>query len=316
MFGYIYPEKQELKIKEYSIYKSYYCSICNSLGKRFGITKRFMLNYDITFLSILLSSYTKTQEIESFRCFLNPFKHMPEVKNNDIIDYAADIGVLLGFYKLKDNWDDDKSIKSLFEYLYLKRTYKKASQKIPLQNKIIVERLRELQWLEKEKCGSIDQISDVMGRMVRDIMIYSPIKIESSERKALSWMCYNLGKWIYVIDAFDDIEDDYKNNSYNIFLKQYKPENESIVDFKNEIRDNVRFYLTQILSQIGQALELSNIMKNRNLIENIIYLGMNRCTENVITGRSLNRNERSVQGTGSQRRSLRRGNKESIQRIG
>ena len=55
MFGLVVPEKPEMKVKEYEQFNAIYCGICKSIARRLGTLPRFVLNYDLTFLAVLLS---------------------------------------------------------------------------------------------------------------------------------------------------------------------------------------------------------------------------------------------------------------------
>ena len=120
--------------------------------------------------------------------------------------------------------------------------------------------------------------------------------------RILGWIGYNLGKWIYIIDAFDDMERDIKSGSYNPLLRQYKYENQDIKDFKASIAEEVKVGLLQALSQATGSLELLKL-DNKGIISNIAYEGLYGKTErvlNCIAGekRSCVRDEESIRGIG------------------
>ena len=110
MFGYIYVNEQELKLREYTAYRSFYCGLCRNLYQRYGRTAQMMLNYDLTFLAILLTGlYESETKVEERRCILHPLNRHKSAEN-DAISYAADMCVLLSYHKLKDDWTDEHSI--------------------------------------------------------------------------------------------------------------------------------------------------------------------------------------------------------------
>ena len=105
------PEKSELKVKEYEMFKAFYCGICKSIGKRIGNVPRITLNYDSTFLALLLVSLsTNDVKMTQKRCMLHPAKKKNIVIKNQIIDYAADMNIILSYHNLKDDEIDNKSI--------------------------------------------------------------------------------------------------------------------------------------------------------------------------------------------------------------
>jgi len=104
MFGYILPEKPELKIKEYEIFRAYYCGVCKSIGDRFGQITRISLNYDSAFLALLLDSISRENvKIRKEKCFIHPLKKLFVARDSEVIDYASDINIILAYHNLKDN---------------------------------------------------------------------------------------------------------------------------------------------------------------------------------------------------------------------
>ena len=222
MFGYIFPEKPELKIKEYELFRAYYCGICKSIANRYGQIPRLTLNYDSTFLAILLSSISEVEnDLKMERCIVHPSRKRGVIKNSDIIDYASDINIILAYYKLKDDWRDEKSIKSGAAALFLESAFKKIKRKYAEKCEIISHRLRELEKLEKECCNSMDRAAEPFARLMEEIMYYPETCKDEKQSDILKWMGYNIGRWIYIIDAYNDLEDDIRKKTYNPFIYQF-----------------------------------------------------------------------------------------------
>lgn len=276
MFGYVVPLKDEMKIREFEIFRSYYCSLCNEIGKKSYVSK-VTLTYDMTFLSILLSSiHLETDNTYKKFC---PYKlnKVNIVNSNRYTEYAADMNIILSNRKLIDNYKDDKSYLSLFlsKIIHTNKLTVDAKDKI----KSIDEYLVNTYKLEKNKTNSLDEISHDFAKiceMIFDIYGDSP---------PLRVLGYNIGKWIYILDAFDDIEKDIKKKNYNPLLYRFDyKEGEDIKEFKDRIKNNIEFTLIRCLSEASNAYELINLKKNREIINNIIYLGLDRQTNKVLKG--------------------------------
>jgi len=296
MFGYILPDKPEMKIKEYELFRAYYCGVCKSIGKRHGQLKRFLLNYDTTFLAVLLSAFSDEKpEIRKEYCIAHHIRKRHVIKNNKIIDYASDMNILLAYYNFEDKKIDDKSFLSGCAMAALKNSYKKVKNKYPEKNDIIQRRLNELRKLEKEKCASMDIAAEPFARLMEEIAAYEPLCEDSNNEKILRWIGYNLGKWIYLIDAFNDIGKDIASSSYNPLIFQFDyEEGDDPEEFKNRIRERVEFNLVYTLNQISKAYELINRKENFGILENIIYLGLLKKTENIIGAGSCKKLEESI----------------------
>jgi hypothetical protein len=295
VFGYILPEKSELKIREYELFRAYYCGVCKSIGKRYGTIHRAFLNYDSTFLALLLSSLSeKKLNIITERCMVHPLKKSRVIVKNDIIDYASDINIILAYYNLKDNWSDERSILSWMGNLFLSRGFKKTRKKYEYKCAIIENELGKLANLEKQKCASMDQASEPFAKLMEEVLSYEPLCGDKKRNEILRWIGYNLGKWIYILDAYDDIEDNAKHKTFNVLFYQFNYSGGDIRDFKSKIVERVRFSLEYSLSQISKAYELLETTRHASIVENIIYMGMLRKTEQILEIGSCKRVEESI----------------------
>lgn len=285
MFGYVMPLKEELKIKEYDIFRSYYCSLCCDIGKKSYISK-MTLTYDMTFLAILLSSIFKDTE-EAYKAFC-PFKmkKVLKINTNEYIDYAADMNIILSNRKLIDNYLDDKN----YFYLILSKIIntRKLSELAKHKINSIDNELSNIAQLEKDKCSNIDEIGNCFGRLTAEIFTVD----EGSIGKILNVLGFNIGKWIYTIDAFDDLIDDINKKRYNPFIYAFSYNEKQTIDFKKSISENVEFTLIRCLDEISKAFELLEIKKNKSIIDNVIYLGIYDRTSKAIRGGC--NNEKSI----------------------
>ena len=138
MFGYITPLYNELKLGDYYYFKSYYCGLCNTIKENFGNIPRLTLNYDLTFIGFLLDGLFSNQIfIKQVRCIKHANKKILILTDTTALDYCANLSILLFDYKLKDNIEDDKSLKSKFFKLILSPSTKKSIVKLnSIANKI------------------------------------------------------------------------------------------------------------------------------------------------------------------------------------
>lgn len=279
MFGYVTIDKMELKFKEYYSYKGYYCGLCMSLKNKYNNLSRLTLNYDMTFLILLLSSlYEVENKNYNSRCIVHPSKKQLIIQN-EITEYAASINIILSYYNLHDNWNDERDIKSLLITQLLKRQYNKASSQLITKSEKIRERLENISLLEKQNTKSIDEVSNEFGHIVEEIILYKEDIWEQNLRK----VGFFLGKYIYLLDAYEDMERDKKNNSYN--------------PFNNLQLDDIDKYAKEILmlnlSFLSEEIEKLPLVQDKGIIDNIIYSGMISKIK-MITGKKEKLNERSI----------------------
>jgi len=276
VFGYVNIYKDELKVKDYNIYRSYYCGLCKKLGEEFSIRARLSLNYDFAFLALVLSSLSDgKEEIKYENCFIHPLTKRPVLKSDDYLTYSAYMSIIVTYFKLKDDVSDNKNIKSFFAYLFFKGYFKKAKKKYPKKCEIIKTILEELNIKEKENCADIDEVSDCFGRLLSEVFL------KDGEDRALKEFSYQLGRFIYIIDALDDIEKDIKSKNYNPFIKKYSYNNEDAKEFKKRVCSEYDLIVTLTLESIASAFELIDFKKNKTILQNIVYLGLRKAKDKV-----------------------------------
>lgn len=269
MFGYVNVYADELKVRHYKDFKAYYCGLCRAVGKRCSQIARLGLSYDMTFLAIVLSSLSNDKtEYKTGPCIAHPITKRTSVISDRDVDYAADASVILFYLKLSDDWHDDKSLIALASMALFCRAYKKACKRLPELAEKIKKHLSDLSKLEKEGCGDIDICADCFAKITEEL--FSPDFTESNKRQA-AWLGYNIGRWIYVIDALSDMEKDFKKKKFNPYLSGFSG------DIKKHIThtaENAAAPLTFTLENASSAFELMKIYKNKEIIENILYISL------------------------------------------
>ena len=279
MFGYVTPLKPELRIREYEMFRSYYCGICMDIKKNFGNIPRLALNYDMTFLGLLLDAlHSEEGKFEVKKCMAHPFKRKPMLINSKALDYAAAMNVALVYYKLLDDVHDDKSIKSKISASFLSLYKKNFNRNVAEVNAIIEENLRSLAILEEGlKFSSIDEIAHPFSMIVGKILELYPESFEGDcveIRNDLFQLGYSLGKWIYLIDALDDLKEDMEKNKFNPINYLYNNEKKDYITFVNEIKPRIEFTIFNCGYTCKEALDNLPIKRNKEILENIISLGM------------------------------------------
>ena len=289
------PYKSEMKIKDYNMFRGYYCGLCKTLGKNYNQLVRMGLNYDLSFLAITLSSLEEDRDTVKFEsCISTPLKKKMIVDTNRSLEYTSNISIILIYFKLLDDWKDEKSIKSLLANIPFSISIRKAKKHCNSKYVDISRKINELSKLENDNCEIVDEVADKFGRLMESIAIPDFIEDEST-RRILKSLGYNLGRWIYILDAFDDIESDIKSGSYNPILLQYQyKEGENINLFLERIKDSMEFSFIFTLENISKSFELLNIKHNRAILENIIYMGMRSRMDNIFNKKGGKEFEKSI----------------------
>ncbi|MGL4798689.1 MAG: DUF5685 family protein [Cellulosilyticaceae bacterium] len=279
MFGYVKPLKDELKVYQLTVFKSYYCGLCQHIKKDFGELPRFVLNYDLTALALLLDglSDSKTYMRDSI-CITSPVKKKPMIVANEALSYAACMNVSLVYYKLLDDVLDDGDLKSKVLAESLKPYTKKFPPQVLPINRVIHKELQALHKLESEKTFfSLDEIShpfaEIVGRIVKDYP-YALKNDTPALRESLYQFGYALGKWIYMIDALDDLEKDMKEGNFNPINVLYNQDDLPYDELLARVGEQVSFTLLNCGYRCMANLRKLPLVRNRAILHNIVSLGM------------------------------------------
>lgn len=274
VFGYIKPVKPELKVRELEFYRGIYCGLCRSMGKHTGGISRLTLSYDFAFLAavrMVLSNIKPT--FSSCRCMAHPFRKKAMCDDNEALAYCAAAAAVLTECKIRDDINDEKGMKRFaarFAHIFAKRMRLKAGEGAPAE--AIEKALKNLSELEKNSCESLDETADQFGQLLAAVVAHG---LEGDKARIASAIGHSVGRYIYVLDAADDLEEDKKTGSYNpLKYGEIKPAELSIA---------VRLELTKLENAIN-LLDFSGKRDLEGIIKNIIYLGMPSEADRVFAG--------------------------------
>jgi len=261
LFGYVRIRKPELKIKDYDVYHGFYCGLCSELKKRYGFLGQAALTYDMTFLILLLSSvYDIPPEKSMERCIVHPGrKHLR--LSNEVTEYAAHLTMILTYYHFLDDTEDDASKKAWFGMKVYHGKQKRAAKKQAPLEQHIRERLSELSVLEKSGAADAGSLADCFGRLMAGIFDYR----QDCFSKYLKELGYHLGRFIYIMDAYDDLEEDARNNRFNPFAGQ-----RGHPDFEKTAGD----MLLNEMAAAGEAFQKLPCLEYVDILGNILYAGV------------------------------------------
>lgn len=278
MFGYVIPLRGELKVRELDAYQGIYCGLCHTLGRRYGFFPRLFLNYDFAFLAMVLAHPGEERRLERRRCVACPLRGKKVCPPSPGLDIAADESVILTYWKLRDNVADHRFWRGLparFLSWMLRPAYRKAALRRPDFDRKTADCLEELHVLENTRSPSLDRTADTFARI---LSAAAPDTGEEPQNRTLEQMLYHVGRWIYLVDAWDDLQEDRRSGSYNPLLLRFPdgPENH---------REEVRLTLRHSLNLAVSACNLTNPGPWDSIIMNILCLGLPAVEEAVFAGR-------------------------------
>ena len=280
MFGYVRPPLQDLPQEETERFRRMYCGLCHTLGRRYGTAARFILNYDFTYLAILLSEAQEPPAHEK-RCIRHPVHPRTFLEENEAMALAADESVILAYWQLRDgvadhDWLHGLKYRSLSAVL--EPAYRKAAQLRPDFDRTVCRQLKILSQLEAENCGSIDRSADAFAQLLAGAAgeVGDPIR-----RRVLEQLLYHLGRWVYLVDAADDLKKDAQSGDYNPVALRYELKDGA---WTPESRSEFAATLDHSIHMMATAFELWNFGVWTPLLETTLYTGLFRVGKAVLDG--------------------------------
>ena len=270
MFGYVRPRRDLLAKDAFAAYHAAYCGLCHALGKHYGFRARFLVNYDMTFLALLRASARESCPVKHCWCPARVFgrKACSIDGQNDAVTAACT--VILCYEKLSDNVRDESVLRALPYRLLcwlFRRAYRKASRRLPDFAALCVRQLSALHELEQQASPSIDATADAFARIVSACVgdLQDP-----ALRRPMEQILYHTGRFLYLADALDDLQEDCRKDAYNPLRYRFSPSSGALsaadLDYLTQLTDSS-------VNLAGAALELLPLASNRQLLENMIFLG-------------------------------------------
>ncbi len=269
MFGYIRPESNEMKIREYELYKSVYCGLCKHLGRDYGLISRLTLSYDCTVLAMLSMSLEGGSPcVKEGRCVVDPLKKCMFCDHQgNSFRLAGAVSVIMTYYKLEDTVEDSGFFGRLgagTAKIFFKRSHKKAAKLFPDIETSVREMMERQREAEKANSG-IDLSAEPTAKMLSSLC--SSLSYDDSTKKILESFGYYLGRWIYLMDAADDLEKDIRKGNYNPFREKLQEDIHSTMLYCNDV-------LNMTVSQLILAYDLLDVGDYKDILDNIVYNGL------------------------------------------
>lgn len=288
MFGYVIPAADALSPADKETFQAAYCGLCHTLGRRYGPAGRMILNYDFTFLAMLLEK-EPWQSCQS-RCVAHPFRRRTCRCGSGAMDTAADMSIVLAWWQLQDGIADHgffAGLKYRAAALFLRRAYRRAQKRQPTFDAATRAHLRELAALEAERCPSLDRPADTFARLLQSA---AAAEEDPIRRRVLEQLLYHLGRWIYLIDAADDLAKDTAAGSYNPLSLRYGLTG-GVLDEGS--RGALARTLDASVRAMAAAFELADFGSYQGVVRNVVYMGLYQVAGGVLSGSFHNKKQKN-----------------------
>lgn len=263
MFGYININQKILTEENKNAYQAYYCGLCRRLKTNCGTKGQMLLDYDMTFMIVLLTGlYELTNEESEITCALHPTKRRT-VWINEATDYAADMNLILAYHNLIDDWKDDKAYSKKALAKMLDKDYERVKARYPRQVAAIEEYMRKTEEVERRGETNLDAVAGLTGEMVGEVFCWH----EDEWAEELRTLGFYMGKFIYIMDAYEDYDSDVRKKKYN-------PLKYTLKESKEDMDTFVRLVLTSMMSECAKSFERLPILLHADILRNVLYSGV------------------------------------------
>lgn len=261
MFGYVIVNKDELKIKDWNRYHAYYCGLCHALKKVAGTKARATVSYDMTFLAMLLDDlYDCPKEEGESRCPVHPVKTHHFIQSEASV-YAAKMNLLLCYDNLRDDWKDEQNVAAAGAAAVLKKARMKIAKEFPRQAGAVEQYMEKLYACEQKREANLDVAAGLTGEMLAELFCWK----EDEWQQDLRTLGFYLGKFIYLMDAYEDMEKDSKRGTYNPFLLDHGEKKNA------ELAEHC---LNMMAASAAEGFERLPLVENVEILRNILYAGI------------------------------------------
>lgn len=263
MFGYVVINEPELKIKDYREYRGVYCGLCQTLRRKYGPFGQLCLNNDMTFMAMLHMSLYEDEEMgkeRMYRCLLHPM-HKLKIYENPCLDYAADMTMVLSYYLFRDHWMDDRKPQALVQMHLIQGKVRKLTRRYPRQYRAVKNYVFRLEAAERSGEKDLDVLAGLTGTMLGEIMNWK----EDIWSEMLTEIGFYLGKFIYLMDAYEDLDRDVKKHRFNP-LAAYR----SRPDFEKRMFS----VLDLMMADCARSFEKLPLSLDVEILRNILYAGV------------------------------------------
>ena len=278
MFGYVRPLLNQLSEEDSARYKSAYCGLCHVMGRRHGLLARFSLNYDFAFLAVLLYGGEGDTLTCSLRCPFHPIRKPKQCLCGDSLELATDESVILTWHKLNDDVEDKSffaSFPARILRLLFRKAYRRAGNAQPEFDRKVKAQLSKLKELEDCRSHNLDRTADMFAVLLAAAAGFCS---DDARRRAMEQLLYHLGRWIYLVDAWDDLDEDLKKGRYNPLDVRFDGR-------AAENREYIETTMTHSLRLCGSAANLVDFGRWTEIVNNVIHCGLPAVQTAVLEGR-------------------------------
>lgn len=286
MFGYTVPVENILDQDDRRIYRSYYCETCHHLKEEYGFASTLTVNYEMTFMNLFFNSVFDDGMLIDGKpgglfCIFRK-----SACGNEMMHAMAAYTVLVANNSLIDDVaDDSDTLRGKLGLLWLNRAITKAKNEFPEYDRCILNGYEKLRIAEKDKNNDPFKMGTLSSQSLIDVM---RLMLKERLDRDIEELFRGFGIWVYIMDAVEDLDDDFRDGTYNPFLVGVG----NYVNKRKFIKDNI-FTIGETMGEAIKKIQIQyvklrpRLIRNAAIIDNIIYQGLPYSAQRVLHGDKL-----------------------------
>ena len=171
------------------------------------------------------------------------------------------MNLLLAYYKCRDDAQDEGALRGKIGLRALRRAYRQVRQAHPEVCEKVRDSLNALDEMEKQRCQDIDALCRPAGKMLGACFTWR----QDVFAPALERMGAALGRFIYLMDAYEDYDQDVRAGRFNPLTALHQEQ-----DYEAHMAD----ILNMEMAQCVEAFDYLPIEQDAALLRNILYSGV------------------------------------------
>ena len=275
MFGLMRVKKCGMSEAEKHFRRLHYCGTCKTIGSLYGQKSRLLLNHDTVFLAEILTSLSDENvsdwqnAYQSYNCLNLPKNEMPLA-----LEFAATANLVLAEFKLADKITDENSQTSKIAKKTFSSAFQKAQMKLeewefPFETVRKILSVQEtIETVSLQSSKTPDEIFDELARPTSEataIFFSEGVRLtgKSELENSAAEIGFRFGKLIYLLDAFEDYEKDFRRKQFNAIRAAFRVNEEKI---PSEIKRKTVSILQKLESEIANEIYKLPIAENQKTL--------------------------------------------------
>jgi hypothetical protein len=264
MFGLMRAKKCGMSEEEKNFRRLNYCGTCKTIGSLYGQKSRLLLNHDTVFLAEILSNLSGEnvqdwqKSYQSFNCLNLPKSEMPVS-----LQFAATANVILTEFKLADHVTDEGKRRYRFAQKAFSKEFRKAEELLGDWNFPLAE-VKAILQTQNSRENTEKSLDELAFPTAQTTAIFFGEGVKQTGRRELENLAaeigFAFGKLIYLLDAFEDYEKDFRTSQFNALRTAFDLKDAQI---SPEAKRKITAILRRIESEIAVKIHELPIDENQ-----------------------------------------------------